>query len=97
MVVWYTNLPYIYAVSHLSVVPEKQFREALDGQGLELVWFVDHYSSKNPLNDKIKSNNHPMKTRKYFIYMEGDQIKAEKFWDARFANVRDSVDENEED
>jgi hypothetical protein len=60
----------------MVVVSEKEFLEGLSKQGLEVVWFVDVFSSKNALNTAIKSEQHPMKTRKYFLHLDGKKLVA---------------------
>jgi hypothetical protein len=71
------------------VVSKMKFLQALENRNLEIVWLIDLITSKNALNESIKSNSHPMKTRKYFVYLEGDRMISTKIWDARFSNVRD--------
>lgn len=78
-----------YDTQEMALVPKKEFLEALENQELEVVWFVDLYTTKNALNDKIKSGQHPMKTRKYFVYIKNGGFKIIKIWDARFSNQRD--------
>lgn len=73
----------------MVLVAEQELLEELDKRGLEIGWFVDVFSSKNALNDTIKSDNHPMRTRKYFLHMESGRLVATKIWDARFSNTRD--------
>ena len=76
----------------MVLVPESEFLETLEKNGLEVVWFIDLFSSKNALNEMIKSESHPMKTRKYFVYFEGETMIVTKIWDARFSNHRDQDD-----
>jgi hypothetical protein len=78
-----------YDRQEMTLVPKTEFLTKLEANGLEIVWFVDLYRSKNALNQKIKSDQHPMKTRKYLVYYENNQLKSKKFWDARFSNRRD--------
>ncbi len=73
----------------MRLVLKKEFLDALEEKGLEIVWFVDLYRSKNPLNVGIKSDKHPMKTRKYLVWYEDGKLILDKFWDARFSNERD--------
>jgi len=83
----------IYRENHdrqeMVVVNEKELLEELTKKGLEIVWLADVFSSKNALNDTVKSEHHPMKTRKYFACVEGGKLVATKIWDARFSNKRD--------
>jgi len=78
-----------YDKQEMTLVRKKEFLELLKKGALEIVWFVDLYRSKNALNEVIKSDNHPMKTRKYFLWHEEGKIVSEKFWDARFSNQPD--------
>jgi hypothetical protein len=73
----------------MVLVSEQEFFDGLGKQGLEIVWFIDVFSSKNALNAAIKSDNHPMKTRKYFVHLDGKKLVETKIWDARFSNTRD--------
>lgn len=83
-----------YDSQEITVVLKAEFLSKIEENNLEIVWFVDLFRSKNALNDKIKSDQHPMKTRKYFVWFEEGKLRAEKFWDARFSNQRDK-DPNE--
>lgn len=78
-----------YDKQEMTLVPKEEFLSKLEADGKEIVWFVDLYRTKNALNDTIKSENHPMKTRKYFVWYKDGQLSWEKFWDARFSNKRD--------
>ncbi|NLU94906.1 hypothetical protein [Chitinophaga sp. Ak27] len=78
-----------YDQQEMTLVPKKEFLAKLDADGKEIVWFVDLLREKNALNNAIKSNEHPMKSRKYMVWYENGELKWEKFWDARFSNVRD--------
>ncbi|WP_166333019.1 hypothetical protein [Sphingobacterium chungjuense] len=83
-----------YDRQEITVVLKTEFLSNIEENNLEIVWFVDMFRSKNALNDKIKSDQHPMKTRKYIVWFEEGKLRAEKFWDARFSNQRDK-DPNE--
>jgi hypothetical protein len=71
----------------ILLVKGQEWLQAVDASGYELVWFVEVLHHKNELNDKIKSNKHPMKCRKYFVYYESREMRSLKFWDARFSNT----------
>lgn len=86
-----------YDKQEITLVPKEEFFAKLEVEGKEIVWFVDLYRSKDSLNDSIKSDVHPMKTRKYMVWYENGDLKWEKFWDARFSNKRDKEDEVEDD
>ncbi len=88
-----------YDRQEMTLVPKGEFLARLEAEGKEIIWFVDLYRSKNALNEKIKSDVHPMKTRKYMLWYEDGQLNWEKFWDARFSNQRDKdpVEPEEDD
>lgn len=78
-----------YDKQEITLVPKEKFLAKLDKEGKEIVWFVDLFRSKNALNYAIKSEEHPMKTRKYIVWYEKSELQWEKFWDARSSNQRD--------
>jgi hypothetical protein len=82
-----------YDKQKMTLVPKEEFLAKLEAEGKEIVWFVDHYSTKDALNEGIKSEVHPMKTRKYLVWFDNGQLKWKKFWDARFSNQRDKDDD----
>jgi len=86
-----------YDKQEMTLVPKEEFFAKLEAEGKEIVWFVDHYSTKDALNEGIKSDVHPMKTRKYLVWYHNGELKWEKFWDARFSNKRDKDNEEGED
>jgi hemerythrin-like domain-containing protein len=85
-----------YDKQEMTLVPKKEFLAKLGADGKEIVWFVDLYRTKNALNERIKSDEHPMKTRKYMVWYENGELHWEKFWDARFSNQRDK-DSNQQE
>lgn len=78
-----------YDRQKMTLVPKEEFLAKLEADGKEIVWFVDLIRSKDALNKSIKSEEHPMKTRKYMVWYENGGLHWEKFWDARFSNQRD--------
>jgi hypothetical protein len=78
-----------YDKQEMTLVPQKEFLAKLELNGKDIIWFVELYRTKNALNAKIKSDNHPMKTRKYLVWYKDGQLSWEKIWDARFSNKRD--------
>jgi hypothetical protein len=86
-----------YDKQEMTLVSKDEFLARLAVEDKEIVWFADHYRSKDALNESIKSDEHPMKTRKYMIWYENGELKWEKFWDARFSNRRDDNSEEEEE
>lgn len=89
-----------YDRQEMTLVPKVEFLAKLETDGKEIIWFVNHYRTKDALNDSIKSDEHPMKTRKYIVWYEDGELKWEKFWDAHFSNKRDkdldNADQEEE-
>lgn len=83
-----------YDKQEMTLVAKEEFLAKLEAEGKEIVWFVDLYRSKDALNETIKSDEHPMKTRKYMVWYENGELKWEKFWDARFSNQRDRNSED---
>jgi len=73
----------------MTLVPKREFLAKINADGKEIVWFVNLYRAKNPLNERIKSDEHPMKTRKYIVWYGNGGLHWKKFWDARFSNQRD--------
>ncbi len=84
-----------YDKQEMTLVAKREFLAKLEAEGKEIIWFVDLYRTKDALNDTIKSDEHPMKTRKYIVWCENGELKWEKFWDARFSNQRDKSAEDE--
>lgn len=85
-----------YDAQEMTLVLKSEFLNQLEQNNKEVVWFVDLYKGKNAINEDIKSDEHYMKTRKYFIRYEGENLISEKIWDARFSNRRDEdVDDDE--
>lgn len=81
-----------YDRQEISLVRKKEMLEQLEKYGFEIVWFTDLYKTKNALNNTIESTDYPMRTVKYFTWLENGQLLSEKFWDARFSNQRDEDD-----
>jgi len=79
-----------YNKQEITLVPKEEFLARLEADKKEIVLFVDLYRSKNALNNTIKCNEHPKKTRKYMVWYENGELKWKKFWDARFSNTRDT-------
>lgn len=86
-----------YDKQEMTLVDKEEFLAKLEVKGKEIIWFVDHFRNKNALNETIKSDEHPMKTRKYMIWYQNGELKWEKFWDARFSNQRDRDPEDGDD
>jgi hypothetical protein len=78
-----------YDKQEMTLVLKGEFLAKLDAEGMEIVWFVNLFRTKDALNKSIKSHEHPMKTRKYMVWFENDELHWEKFWDAKFSNQRD--------
>lgn len=80
-----------YDKQEMTLVSKMDFLDKLDKDEKEIVWFVELYRAKNALNERIKSNEYPMKTRKYMVWYENGELHWEKFWDAIFSNHRDKA------
>jgi hypothetical protein len=72
----------------LVLVENEALNEALYKEGYEIIWFIEHFKSKNPLNENLDKNFHVQKSRKYFVWIENHQINSIKFWDEWFSNQR---------
>ena len=83
-----------YDKQEMTFVAKDVFLSKLDAKGKEIVWFVDLLRTKNAVNETIRRDEHPMKTRKYIVWHENGELKWEKFWDARFSNQRDRSPED---
>lgn len=64
-------------------------KEALTQNKYELIWFVNYFKEKNPLNKILDKKFHVQKTRKYLVWSEQEKTRHIKFWDDRFSNQRD--------
>jgi hypothetical protein len=73
----------------LVLVDKDVLEKVVDKEGYEIVWFVELFKNKNPLNESLDKNFHKQKTRKYFVWTEEKQKKSLKFWDEYFSNQRD--------
>ncbi len=78
-----------YDTQEMVLIREHEFLEALSSYDLEIIWFADLLTNKNALNDAIKSDLHPQKSRKYFIQLVNGAFETTKFWDYRFSNSRE--------
>ncbi len=72
----------------LVLVDKNVLERIVDKEGYEIVWFVELFKKKNPLNESLDKNFHVQKTRKYFVWTEGKHKKSIKFWDEYFSNQR---------
>lgn len=73
----------------IVVFEKNTFEKALKESGYEVIWFVQLFKQKNPLNKSLAKEFHAQRTRKYFIWKENNEEKRMKFWDERFSNSRD--------
>jgi hypothetical protein len=73
----------------IVLVDKNILEEIVDREGYEIVWFVQLFKQKNPLNKSLDKNFHVQKTRKYFVWTEMNEKKSLKFWDEWFSNQRD--------
>lgn len=80
-----------YRDSQELVLVDKDVLEKLvDKEGYEIVWFVELFKKKNPLNESLDKDFHVQRTRKYFVWTEKNEKKSLKFWDEWFSNQRDN-------
>lgn len=80
-----------YRDSQELVLVDKDVLEKLvDKEGYEIVWFVELFKKKNPLNERLDKDFHVQRTRKYFVWTEKNEKKSLKFWDEWFSNQRDN-------
>lgn len=73
----------------LVLVEKDTLEDIVDKEGYEIVWFVELFKKKNPLNESLDKNFHVQRTRKYFVWTEMNEKKSLKFWDEWFSNQRD--------
>jgi len=73
----------------IVLVDNDALNKALQSEGLEMVWFVELFKKKNPLNESLDKDFHVQRTRKYFVWTEDNQKKSLKFWDEYFSNQKD--------
>lgn len=75
----------------LVLVDKDILEKIIDNAEYEIVWFINLFKEKNPLNKSLDKNFHIQKTRKYFVWNEEGMKKCLKFWDEYFSNHRDEV------
>ena len=75
----------------LVLVDKNVFEKIVDKEGFEIVWFVELFKKKNPLNKSLDKNFHVQRTRKYFVWTEKSEKRSLKFWDEWFSNQRDKT------
>ena len=73
----------------IVLVDRDAFNSALEKSGYEMIWFIELFKKKNPLNDEYKAVKYDQRTRKYFVYEEKGRLNSVKFWDAYFSNQKD--------
>lgn len=76
-------------MQELVLVEKENLEEIVDKEGYEIVWFIQLFKKKNPLNESLDKKFHVQRTRKYFIWTEKNVKKSLKFWDEWFSNQRD--------
>jgi hypothetical protein len=74
----------------LVLVDKDVLEKLIDNNGYELVWFVELFKQKNPLNKELDKYFNAQKTRKYFIWQQQNQKTSIKFWDEWFSNARNN-------
>lgn len=79
-----------YRDSQELVLVDKDILEtAIEKEGYEIIWFIDLFKKKNPLNENLDKDFHVQKSRKYFVWTENNEKKSINFWDEHFSNRRD--------
>ena len=73
----------------IVAVDKSIFEKSLEKQEYEIVWFIELYKEKNPLNKNLDKNFHVRRTRKYFVWNDNNEKKCLNFWDEQFKNQRD--------
>jgi hypothetical protein len=73
----------------LLLVDRVVFETIADREGYEMVWFIELFRQRNPLNKILDENFHIRKTRKYFVWTENYKKQIFKFWDEDASNIRD--------
>jgi len=73
----------------LILIDKKILQDSIEKEGLEIIWFIELFKQKNPLNKSLGKDFHMQKARKYFCWLKNGEIENIKFWDERFANQRD--------
>lgn len=64
-------------------------KKSLKKEKMNIVWFVDLFKQKNPLNKGFDNDFHIQKSRKYFCWLENGTIRSLKLWDENYKNSRD--------
>lgn len=85
-----------YNRQEVVLVRKEELLKAIHQNDLELVWLVVVHKSKNPHNPEIRTEIHPMKTRKYFVWFDDGHLRWEKVWDARFSDRRDETGDDDD-
>ncbi len=79
-----------YQDSQELVLIDKDILETeIEKEGYEIIWFIDLFKKKNPLNENLDKDFYIQKSRKYFVWTENNEKKSIKFWDEQFSNKRD--------
>lgn len=73
----------------LVLIDKNILQDSIEKEELEIIWFVELFKQKNPLNESLDKDFHMQKARKYFCWLKNGEIRNIKFWDERFTNRRD--------
>ena len=73
----------------LLVVKWEMLQKALETKGLQIFWFAQFFSRKNPFNETLDKDIYSQRVKKYFIWEENKEFKSHKFWDERSSNLKD--------
>lgn len=73
----------------IVLVDKDILEKLLDKEGYEIVWFIEVFKQRNPLNKSIDRTFNIRRTRKYFVWTELNEKKSLKFWDSKPSNQID--------
>lgn len=73
----------------LVLIDQNLLQDSIEKKGLEIVWFIELFKQKNPLNKSLDKDFHIQKARKYFCWLKNGGFENIKFWDESFTNQRD--------
>jgi len=72
----------------ILVVDSDILENALNQVDYEIIWFIELFRQRNPLNKNFDENFRSQRVRKYFTWNEDGEKRCYKFWDEQFSNTR---------
>jgi hypothetical protein len=72
----------------ILVVDSDILENAINQVNYEIVWFVELFRQRNPLNKNFDENFRSQRVRKYFAWNEDGEKRCYKFWDEQFSNTK---------